>query len=83
MIHGDDFIIAGSEEAVRKTQAMLESHYPCVSQVIGEGEHLQREVVVLGRKVSVDNDGWHIEVHEKYLQKALGEGKLYALVHIL
>lgn len=73
MIHGDDSMIEGEHQNLMKHKAYATENFECNEPtLIGLGHGMQREGKMLGRRVWVDEYGWHFEGDEKHVRRFLG-----------
>ena len=80
MVHGDDFVSAGTREAVRAFRRQLEKRFEIKTQVIGSGRGVRTDVRrtdnaepdevqegrVLNRIVRWTQDGWEVEPDQRH-----------------
>ena len=60
-MHGDDFVVVGRRGALDNLQKHLESYYECKVQRLGWAKGRCREARVLGRVITLQEDGVMIE----------------------
>ena len=71
MVHGDDFVAVGPEQALEEFEEEMRSVYPCVSTTIGPSAQHAKRVKVIGRWVELTTDGVEIMPDPKYVEQAL------------
>ena len=58
MVHGDDFIALGDDEALSEVEHMMSSHYTTKARaILGAGRDDAKEVRILNRYVRWNSDG--------------------------
>jgi hypothetical protein len=66
--HGDDFLCDGERSALVKLRSIFEDNFLCKKAVLVSREKEdEKEAWFLHRRVWVDNDGWHEELDERYV----------------
>lgn len=72
MIHGDDSMIEGELEQLMSHKKYAMDNFECNEPtLIGLGPGMKREGKMLGRRIWVDDDGWHFEGDEKHVRRLL------------
>ena len=75
MVHGDDFVSAGTENALRWMQKIVEAAFEISTTIIGPESRDKKQVRVLNRTVTYTNAGIEYEPdprHAEIILKDLG-----------
>ena len=75
MVHGDDYMCAGSEVALEELRLQLSKSFEIKSAIMGEDAHLAKEGKILNRIVRCTSAGWEMEGdqrHGEIIAKELG-----------
>ena len=76
LVHGDDCVAVGEEDALNKWRGQMEAACPCVSKLVGPKRHHEKELNGIGRWIRITPGGVGIEVDSRYATQAL---KAYGL----
>ena len=68
LVHGDDYVSAGSPEAMAWLEKKLEEAYEIKTQKISEAKGANREGKVLNRILRCDEEGWQIEADPRHAE---------------
>lgn len=72
MIHGDDSMIEGEKPELMKHKNFAVENFECNEPtLIGLDPGLAKEGKMLGRRIWVDDHGWHFEGDEKHVRRFL------------
>ena len=75
MVHGDDFLCAGSRAEVEWLRVEIKKHFETKEDIIGAGEDQAKDITVLNRKIRWTDSGIEIEGDERHVDaivKGLG-----------
>jgi hypothetical protein len=75
LVHGDDYVSAGSETSMTWLEQELSKAYEIQTQKLGMGDGCQREGKVLNRILRCTEGGWEIEAdprHAEFVVEQLG-----------
>ena len=80
LVHGDDYVSVGSEEAMQWLKEKLEDVYEIKTAVIGRKKGLLKEARVLNRVVRWTSEGWEYEADQRHgeiivRETGMGEAK--------
>merc|ERR1712240_122372 len=68
LVHGDDFVSAGSRAQMKQFRAQLEARFKIKAKLIGDGGGEEgREARVLNRILRVTEDGWEYEPDQRHI----------------
>ena len=66
-IHGDDFLVSGPRESIKEVDQQVKEAFKIKkSDILSPHPDDEKETTFLKRKISVDADGWHLELDERY-----------------
>ena len=68
LVHGDDYVSAGSAESMAWLEAKLSEAYEIQTQKLGLGVDCQLEGKVLNRILRCNDDGWEIEADPRHAE---------------
>jgi hypothetical protein len=68
MVHGDDYVSAGSDQSLRWLKMQLEKKFDFKTSVLGEGPGDQREVKVLNRVLRLTEEGIEYEADPRHAE---------------
>ena len=71
LVHGDDFLMVGTEESLKKAEKIIADRFPCVSKLIGPEKWQEKELKVVGRRIRITPQGVEVEVDQVYLDSAV------------
>ena len=77
MVHGDDFISIGQSEDQAWLRDVLAKEYE-LKQAIAAPNSACRSVTVLGRVITVDDEGWQVEADPRHVEACVAELNLHA-----
>ena len=66
-MHGDDFLFEGPRKALLDLKTLMETKFKVkIAELISEHKDDKKEGFFLKRKISVDQNGWHLELDARY-----------------
>ena len=72
MVHGDDFVAVGDKAGLDGTEKTLLAAYECKVQRLGWQRGMARQARILGRIVSLHDDGVDVEPDPALIEEAVG-----------
>lgn len=71
LVHGDDFVAVGNKNALDDYEAMMTKTYECKVARLGWTKGMSRQTRILGRIVTLHDDGIDIEADPALLEEAI------------
>ena len=76
LVHGDDYVSVGSEEAMQWLKMKLEGDYEIKTVMIGKRKGLEKEGRVLNRVVRWTHEGWEYEADQRHSEIIVKETEM-------